>query len=444
MYQEIGDNEVDGHLTRTELLRRAGAGGAALAIGGPLLERLTASSALGATAPQVSRIARYLGPIEKRYSGKGLKIDVGIVVALSGPGSFYGDLESRGARLGMRHVKALGGPDFRAVVKDNRSGDPTAGANAAKELGLAKVPLCLASYVGDFGAMMPAIKQYEILTFDGGGGTSVFMQGQPYFYGSRAVTPNDSYAGVVKYVSRRMPTVKKVAAVASDYGAYINGIIESETRKQFAAAGLEIIAYHTVPPNATDFSGVIQKLRSGQPDLILLSVLFGLDLAFFLKQYAASGIGKPTIGFDYSKEGAKVAGSAMNGYMFSYDYWDPASPPNDWGTIFAQAYRQANKRDPDYLAANYYEDVFILWDLVRRVLKAGGNPRSGSALKAAFEAKPTFKSLYGGNAKRAGLVSFDRTTHSVSGRPLGLFRYRDGRISTLATFGLNGYGYRET
>lgn len=440
---ESSEASGERELNRADFLRRAGVGGALLTLG-PLLEPLGASATAAAAArPDISRIASYLGPIDKRYSGKGLKMNMGIVVALSGPGSFYGDLESKGAILGMRHVKALGGPDFRAVIKDNRSGDPTASANAAKELGLAKTPLCLASYVGGFGAMMPSIKQYEMLTLDGGGGTSVFMQEQPYFYGSRAVTPNDTYAGVVKYISRRMPGVKRITAVASDYGAYINGIIESETRKQFAGAGFEITGYETVPPNATDFSSVIQKLRSAKPDLVLLSVLFGLDLAFFLKQYAASGIGKPTIGFDYTKEGAKVAGDAMNGYMFSYDFWNPANPPNGWGKIFAQAYRQAFKPEPDYLSANYYEDVFIFWDLVRRVLKAGDNPRSGSALKAAFEARPVFKSLYGGRAGRAGLIRFDRKTHSVAGRPLGLFRYRNGRVSTLATFGLRGYGYRE-
>ena len=49
----------------------------------------------------------------------------------------------------------------------------------------------LASYTDDIGVMLDGTAQFKMFTLDGGGGTSVFGQGKPYFWGTRAITPND-------------------------------------------------------------------------------------------------------------------------------------------------------------------------------------------------------------------------------------------------------------
>ena len=53
------------------------------------------------------------------------------------------------------------------------------------------VPAKFASYADDLGVMLDGTAQNKIFTLDGGGGTSNFAQGKPYFWGTRAITPND-------------------------------------------------------------------------------------------------------------------------------------------------------------------------------------------------------------------------------------------------------------
>ena len=60
------------------------------------------------------------------------------------------------------------------------------------ELIAKNIPAKLASYVDDLGAMLPQTAESKMFTLDGGGGTSTFGQGIPFFYGTRAITPNDA------------------------------------------------------------------------------------------------------------------------------------------------------------------------------------------------------------------------------------------------------------
>jgi branched-chain amino acid transport system substrate-binding protein len=420
------------------------AAGALTGCGGATQDE-TAATVTPAGKPDVQRILDYVGPIEPKSSGKGLQLQLGVTVALTGPGSLYGVLELNGARLAAKQIQELGGPAFTIVQKDNQSATPAASVKAAEELGLDKVPVALSTYGGGLGAMLPNIARYETLTLDGGGGASSFLgtQGKPYFWGTRAVTPLDTYPGVVKYMKASLPSVKKVTMVAWDLGP-ANAALEAETRTALAAGGMELAGYETVQIGATDYATAIQRVRDQRPDALWLGV-YGLDLANFHKQYVSSGIGKPTFGFDFTDEAAKAAGPALNDYRFAYDYLDPQAPPNPWAKVFVDSYRAAYGKDPNYLAANFYEDVFVVWDLVRRVLAKGGSPNSGAELQQALVADPTFKSVYGGDETHSGALSLDPTTHSVKARPMGLLHYDASakEAKLVATFNIDGADFRQ-
>ncbi len=125
-------------------------------------------------------------------------MDVGAVLALTGTGSFYGKTMSRGLDLAAKHIEAAGGPKLNIIYLDHKSGDAAAGKAAITELGSKNVPAKFASYADDLGAMTDGTTQYKIFTFDGGGGTGLFNQGKPYFWGTRAITPERRAAGAVQ------------------------------------------------------------------------------------------------------------------------------------------------------------------------------------------------------------------------------------------------------
>jgi branched-chain amino acid transport system substrate-binding protein len=239
-----------------------------------------------------------------------------------------------------------------------------------------------------------------------------------------------------------MPNVKKIPLVGWDLGAEDAPII-ADFKQQLTKAGLKPGAIVLTKVGATDYSTAIQQLKSDNPDLVFVS-LYGLDPGYFMKQYVTSGINKPVIGYEFTPDAAKTAGSAYNSYMFAYDYFDAANPTNGWGKIFVSEYQAAYGSPPDFYAANFYENTFTVWDLIRRVSASGGDIHSGTALQNALMANPTFKSVYGGDANTAGTVQLDTTLHTPIRRPMGLFDYNHGNIKALAFFNIGGADFSTT
>ncbi|HEX9259772.1 MAG TPA: ABC transporter substrate-binding protein, partial [Acidimicrobiales bacterium] len=130
--------------------------------------------------------------VDPANAAKGETFNMGAVLALSGPGSFYGKTMSRGIDLAVEHIKAAGGPDIKVSYWDHKSGDAAAGKTAMTEMVAKGIRAKMASYVDDLGAMLEDTAKSKVFTLDGGGGTSIFGQGIPYFWGTRAITPNDA------------------------------------------------------------------------------------------------------------------------------------------------------------------------------------------------------------------------------------------------------------
>lgn len=84
----------------------------------------------------------------------------------------------------------------------------------------------------------------------------------------------------------------------------------------------------------------------------------------------------------------------------------------------------------------------MVWDLIRRVKAAGGDPGDGAQLKAALEKDPRFASVYGGDTATVGTLKIDLRTHGVASRPMGVFEYKDGKVKALATYDVDGRGFR--
>jgi len=416
-------------LTRKNLLR--GIGSAAMLAG--------ATPLLGAAGGQYADLARLLD-IDPQYAGKGLHLELGAVYPLTGTADLFGSHFSDVPDLAFKHIAALGGPSFDFLLKDNKTGDPQAGVDAVRELGDAKCAMELSSIAADFGSMIPGIEQYRILTLDGSGGTSVFAQGKPYFYGSIAITPNDAMPGVTQYIAAKMPLVRRVASVGWDLGT-LSDQVAKQLEGTAAFKRIKLVADERTAIGETDYSDAIQKIKLGNPDLVF-AFLYAEDIGYFLKQYATSGIGKPVFAFAHTAAAAKIAGPAYEGLYFAFDYFDAAHPPNPWSRFFVNEFSALEGSLPDFYAANAYEDIFILWECVRRVLKKGGNPKDGTQLYHAFQSDPSFPSVYGGSAAAVGSIVFNLETHSLRSRPMRVMRYVNGQVVTLATFNIGGTDFQ--
>ena len=447
-------------LSRREALRRFGLFGAAAVVAPSILAACGSdkkSSSGGATTTAAgggaattaggggggdagSQLAALLKIDPNGKNGKGVEFKMGNVLALTGPGSFYGKTMSHGTDLAVKHIAAAGGPTIKVIYKDHKSGDPQAGTTAINELGADKVPAKLASYVDDLGAMFAGTKQFKIFTLDGGGGTSEFGKGLDYFWGTRANTPTDALPGLFEYTKAKLPDAKTVGSVGWDIGEPSNGIVKADVLKKIAAAGYTFNdLYELFPVGTTDYSAILTKVKANEPDILTVGS-YGQDPGFFLDQSQTAGLKATVFGFEFTPDGVNASKGTYDsvGWTFAYDYFDPSNPISPLAKLFVTEFKKEYGEDPDFYAADFYENTLVMWEVIRRVLAKGGDINDGTQLDAALQDNLTVVSVYGGDESTVGTYTLDPTTHSVIKRPMGVFEYKDKQVTPLAYFDIGG------
>jgi branched-chain amino acid transport system substrate-binding protein len=383
--------------------------------------------------------------LEEASAGAGKTIELGAVLALTGTGSFYGKTMTRGLELAAKHIAAAGGPTFNYTILDHKSGDAPAGVQAMSELVAKGIQAKFASYADDLGAMLSATAENKVFTLDGGGGTSIFAQGQPFFWGTRAITPNDPMPGLFKWFQETYPDKKTVGMIGWDIGEPNNSIVKEDILKKIADSGLEFNdLYELVPVGGQDFSQVLPKIKDNEPDLLLVSN-YGQDPGSFANQASTAGLTAIRIGFEFTPDGVNASKGTYDsdGYTFAYDYFGPSAATSDFGKYFVSSFNAEYGEDPDFYAANFYENAFDMWELMRRIWAKDPDAEiTGEALDAALRENLTVVSVYGGDGPTAGTFTLDETTQSVKKREMGVFEYKDGTVTPKAFFNLDAADYR--
>jgi branched-chain amino acid transport system substrate-binding protein len=105
---------------------------------------------------------------------------------------------------------------------------------------------------------------------------------------------------------------------------------------------------------------------------------------------------QPIIGVEFTAEIAKVAGQNADGFQYASDYFNP-NAGDPWPKRFADSYQKKYGDPPEVYAANYYEGIYVIAELIRRARQAGGDYFKGERLLEAVRANPRVPSVYGGD-----------------------------------------------
>ncbi|MDO8211034.1 ABC transporter substrate-binding protein [Conexibacter sp. CPCC 206217] len=429
------------HVSRRELIKRS----AVVAAGGITLPMLLAacgdssdggsgSSTAAVPAGRAPRSVldnasiRELFPMGGANDGSGVTLPTGMLMAMTGTGAFYGKVMSRGAKLAARQIAAMGGTSFPITIADHKSGDVQAGVTGTRKLITQdKVKTLLTSYGAVTVAIVPLIAQYRVLTLNGGG-PDPSQVGKPWLYMTRMFAGDDQVAGGLAWLASAYPNVKRLAVVGTSENAVDAQKVLIPKWWPQLGGGRVVALQETTEAGATDFSNAAARIRSSNADAVF-TFNTGNDYAYLLKQLRESGFDGPVLGIEFTEDAQKIAGRYGNTYTFTADYFDSASE-NPFARQFVEAYRAEYGEDPELYAANYYEAVFIVFELVRRVQEAGEDPTDSSQLERAIAADPRFLSVYGGTASRAGTLVLkpDHTTE----KPQGIYSVVNGRPKLLA------------
>jgi branched-chain amino acid transport system substrate-binding protein len=340
---------------------------------------------------------------------------IGAILAMSGAANEYGRVMSQGIQLAVDEINAAGGIDgipLEAVIEDHKSGVAKEGVAALnKMINLDGVQAVLTSFSAPTLAIAPIADEKKILLLNGGGVSAALVGASKYMFHNRSLAADLGRAALRH--AKELELVRMSQLVwKNDAGESL----EAEAEAFWKTQGGEIGATEYIEIGASNIDTQIAKLRASRPDFVALW-LFSPEPGLALKRLREFGYDKPIIGIEYTPDIQKAAGDATQGFEYTSDYFTPTDE-FPWSKKFAEAYEAKYGEAPEMYAANYYENVYVVAESIRRAKAKGGDYYHGDKLAEAIMDDPTFDSVYGG--------SMTYQPNGVAQKKVALFRVESG------------------
>jgi len=318
---------------------------------------------------------------------------IGAILAMTGSGAWYGEVMSQGFLTAMDEINGKGGIDgikFRAVVEDHQSGSGAAAISGFNKLvNVDRVPFSFTSFTAPTLSIVPVANEKLVLLLNGGAVGPKLVKASPYLFNNRMLAVMHG-VGLIQRAKERGFTKMAALYWNDDAGLGTHKYVEP----RWKAMGGTIVAAEAHPVGATDYKPYLSKIMAANPDFLALWQ-WSKDWGIAVKQARDVGFTKPILGIEFTPDAAKIAGATADGYECITDYFDPQSP-DPWTKSFVANYKSKFGKEPEFYAANYYEGVYILAELIKKAKARGGDYWSGKALRDALVEIKSFPSVYGG------------------------------------------------
>ncbi|MFM0224225.1 ABC transporter substrate-binding protein [Paraburkholderia dipogonis] len=290
---------------------------------------------------------------------------VGVTGPLSGQDAQYGEQWKRGFDLALEQINGNGGINGHPLsydFEDSRSDPRQAVAIAQKFVDDKRILLEL----GDLssGASMAASPVYQragLVQFGFTNSHPDFTKGGDYMW-STAISQAEEQPMLARYVTKGLG-FKKIAVLYlnTDWGRTSKDIFA----KAATANGAQVVAAEAYQPNEKDFRATLTRVRSEEPDSIVL-ISYYSDGAQIVRQARAAGVRTPiaAVGSVYSPKFLDLGGDAVNGVYTESNFF-PGDPRPEVQS-FVQRYRAKYGAEPDTFAARAYDAMILASEVIRR------------------------------------------------------------------------------
>ena len=293
-------------------------------------------------------------------------VTIGAVEILTGPNNKYGIAIKNGFDLALEEVNKAGGVLNAplAIAYEDSAGNKDQAMNAVRSLlGSKNVPLILGPTLSNemFAAGPIAVQRKVPIV-----GTSTTANGitqmGPYVF--RTSLPESDVVPVTLKTARDKLGVKKVAIMYGNDDAFTKSAYDV-MKASLDKLGIEILTTETFGGKDTDFSAQLTKIKSLNPDAIVVSALVEAGAGILLAKKAlgfpasvrvigGNGLNAPKIG--------EIAGDAADGTLVGSPWFLGKSDPAN--QKFVTAYKAKYGMDPDQFAAQAYDTLFIVADAI--------------------------------------------------------------------------------
>src|SRR5262245_34951024 len=248
-------------------------------------------------------------------------VKVGVLHSLSGTMSISEVTVKNATQLAIDEINAAGGvmgKKITAVVEDGASEPATFAQKAQKLVEQSKV-------VTVFGGWTSASRKAMLPVFEKTGSLLWY----PVQFEGNECSPNIMYSGAQPN-QQALPALewalkkgyKKIYLLGSDYvfPRTANLIL----KKHIKAAKVTLVGEEYVKLGDTNFASVINKIKSGNPDIIMNTLNGDSNVAFF-KQFAAAGFTAeklPIMSFSIAEqESIAIGPKLVSGHFAAWNYF---------------------------------------------------------------------------------------------------------------------------
>lgn len=348
-------------------------------------------------------------------------VKIGMISFLSGAGAPWANSLKSAAEMAVDEINENGGVLGRPVeliLNDSKS-DPATGNVLAKTL--VNKDKVAALFTADMSsvrnALYPVVKEAELPFF--------YMnqyEGNEYlkYMYVNAAVPKQFMYPVVPYMTEKFKA-QKWFILGSDY-VYPRSTGDA-VKEAIKNAGGTVVGEEFAPLGTSDFSSIIAKIKSSQPDVIA-EIVIGPDAVSFQKQLNTQGLNKNlkivTVAVEESSVGAM--GSSAEGIFPTGEYFQSIPSPENQEFIKKHKAKFGENADlPTFISIGTYEAIHM-WALA--VNKA--NSLEWEKLNEVI-----FDVTFNGPR---GPIQYERETNHVN-LPVYLAQVVNGKLEVVESFG---------
>ncbi|SHN66196.1 branched-chain amino acid ABC transporter substrate-binding protein [Desulfovibrio litoralis] len=244
-------------------------------------------------------------------------IKIGLMCALTGPFASEGQDMRNVVQILADELNKKGGINGQKVeiIVEDDAGDPRSAALAAQRLSTKGVSAVIGTYGSAVTEASQNIYDESEIVQIATGSTAIRLteKNLPLFF---RTCPRDDDQGAVAAKVLKNKGYKKVA-ILHDNSSFAKGLAES-AKPEIEKAGIEIVFYDAITPGERDYTTMLTKLKSIDPDAIFFTGYYN-EAGTMLRQMMEMKWKVPFIGGDGANNTdlVKIAGKdAAKGYAF--------------------------------------------------------------------------------------------------------------------------------
>lgn len=309
-------------------------------------------------------------------AGSASAFKIGNIGPLTGAAAIYGTATKNGAQLAVDEINAAGGIQFEQNCQDDEH-DPEKSVNAYNNLkdwglqvlvGTTTTAPCVAvsaeTNADNIFELTPSASSNDVIGGQADADGNVTTPRKDNVYQMCFTDPNQGTASAQYLAQKQLGT--KIAVIYDNSDAYSTGIFK-KFEAEAAEQNLTIVSTTTfTADNATDFSVQLNDAKNAGADLVFLPIYY-TPAALILTQAANMGYAPKFFGCDGMDGILTVEGfdtSLAEGLMLLTPF--VATATDEKTSAFTKAYKDAYGDEPIQFAADAYDCVYVVKDLLEK------------------------------------------------------------------------------